>query len=172
MDILDSRKKQSEQGRPRTTLLKPILTLMEYVRGSDLYHVPNVSESFTSSPQILKEIGRLIMFDVLINNWDRLPLIWDNEGNLGNFFITKDPNRILVGIDQSVSSIAKTSPQFKTYIEKVNKVMNELVTIKHGEDTRCLFFIKNCFKNHLNYDLTETQLDLILEGMKQGAKVN
>ena len=28
----------------------------------------------------MKEIGKICALDVLLNNWDRLPLIWQNDG--------------------------------------------------------------------------------------------
>lgn len=37
------------------------------------------------------------MFDVFINNWDRFPLIWDHEGNLGNFLFTDNEGMPIVG---------------------------------------------------------------------------
>lgn len=37
------------------------------------------------------------MFDVLINNWDRLPIIWDNDGNIGNIMFASNPNAPIAG---------------------------------------------------------------------------
>lgn len=35
-------------------------------------------------------LGKIISFDVLINNWDRFPLIWNNDGNFENLLFTNN----------------------------------------------------------------------------------
>ena len=48
----------------------------------------------------LRELARLCLLDVVINNLDRLPVLWDNAGNLNNLMLGPDG---LVGIDQAVA---------------------------------------------------------------------
>jgi len=78
----------------------------------------------------LHDIGSLMAFDVLLNNWDRIPLIWDNEGNSGNFlFVKNDLQRPLVGIDQSCIAIVNWGPSkkgFDEYMTKVRALLQEL----------------------------------------------
>jgi hypothetical protein len=31
----------------------------------------------------LREIGHLLALDIFCNNWDRLPVIWNNDGSTG-----------------------------------------------------------------------------------------
>ena len=77
------------------------LLLMEYVSGIDLLHLdPNKAASLfkeTQGKENLKGIGKLIVLDFILNNWDRLPIIWDNEGNYANIMFQDDGS--VVGID-------------------------------------------------------------------------
>jgi len=72
----------------------------------------------------------LLSFDVLINNWDRFPFIWQHEGNAGNFlFLANDLSRPVVGIDQCVTSIEPMGDSLtsnKQYINKVKSLLQEL----------------------------------------------
>ena len=43
-------------------------------------------------------IGRILTLDLLLNNWDRLPIVWENEGNPNNIIFSKSGNAW--GIDQ------------------------------------------------------------------------
>lgn len=64
MRRLDLRKKQSEQGRVHSTLMKPILTVMEFIKGEDVYHHENVEKVMNENPLILQEIGdHFCLFD-------------------------------------------------------------------------------------------------------------
>lgn len=42
----------------------------------------------------LREIGRILSLDVLCNNGDRFPLIWDNRGNPGNVMMARGPGTV------------------------------------------------------------------------------
>jgi len=64
----------------------PIM-LMEYVSGSVLMGLSH--EEYLSSDVCCQEIGELLAFDLLINNYDRLPLVWNNTGNSGNIIFCK-----------------------------------------------------------------------------------
>lgn len=51
----------------------------------------------------LREVGKLVALDILCNNWDRIPLLWPNEGNVHNIFF--DPREGVFGIDNTVCPI-------------------------------------------------------------------
>lgn len=72
-------------------------------------------------------LGKILSYDVLINNWDRFPFLWrpgSDEGNIDNILFK--PGDLIVPavpIDQCISSIKNTGPSvtnFKTYVEKVS----------------------------------------------------
>ena len=44
----------------------------------------------------LEELGRVLALDVLCNNGDRFPLIWDNRGNPGNTMLATGAGKVRV----------------------------------------------------------------------------
>merc|ERR1712151_577683 len=68
--------------------------------------------------------GRFMAFDILINNFDRLPLTWSNEGNLGNIMLGSSSCAV-VGIDQCVNPI-KHPAGLSTYLRRVQQVVKTL----------------------------------------------
>ena len=49
-----------------------------------------------SGREHLREIGRLLVLDVLINNGDRFPLLWENRGNPGNLMFDSISGKVRV----------------------------------------------------------------------------
>lgn len=67
-----------------------MVQVMEFVKGKDLEQLgPRAMPIFRSEdgPRLLREMGRLICLDIVTNNWDRLPIIWDNEGRSFNLSV-------------------------------------------------------------------------------------
>mgnify|MGYP000954823155 FL=1 len=66
-------------------LNRPFYELIEYIRGIQL---PSLDyerfERIFTVEQNLIELGRLIGFDMIVNNSDRLPLYWSRQGNVDN----------------------------------------------------------------------------------------
>eukprot|EP00045_Choanoeca_perplexa_P009717 m.94794 g.94794 ORF g.94794 m.94794 type:complete len:358 (+) comp15004_c0_seq4:778-1851(+) len=54
----------------------------------------------------LKEVGRIAAVDMLLNNFDRTPLIWDHEGNANNMMFTSQG---VAAIDNATTGI--TNPE-------------------------------------------------------------
>jgi len=104
----------------------PILVAMEFVKGCPMNSVP--MDMFNDKNWILKamtEMGKYLIFDVIINNWDRYPLIWDHDGNIENFFfLVGNLDRPVVGIDQSVTSINDNN--IEAYMKKIEDLIEEI----------------------------------------------
>jgi len=129
LDILDQQK--PERLRRQHGIMKemPMVMLMEFVKGKE-FSTPGVCDLLCSDKshgqQRCYELGRLIMFDVFINNWDRLPIIWDSpEGNIDNILFLDSEKTPIIGIDQSVTSIIKPEEQIP-YFHKVRQLLTEL----------------------------------------------
>jgi len=125
---LDKNKKERFQGSYKATLQRPILFIMELV--ADNTQIDGLKEDL-SSKQVwgryaLLNLGKILAYDMLLNNWDRFPFLWrKDQGNVGNvLFVRKSVERPLVGIDQHVTSISE--PLNKEYFDKVNNVITEL----------------------------------------------
>jgi hypothetical protein len=86
-------------------------------------------------------LGRVLALDVLTNNFDRLPCIWNNKGNAGNVLFqgdagernkyclaTSEPHTA-IGIDNMVSCIdvAKFPKQHSEYVEKTSALLRGLL---------------------------------------------
>jgi len=91
---------------------------MEYVNGVDLESLsPDLAKETFGKESVLKEIGHLLVFDIMINNSDRLPCIWKNDGNLKNVLVSKGH---ICPIDHSVFCISEPS-NFENYIQRVKE---------------------------------------------------
>lgn len=79
------------------------LCIMEFVPGSVVQGVQgNQLLLSEAAPSILTQMGALVALDCLLNNVDRVPAIWLNDGNLSNVMVT---GTTVVGIDQQVNPI-------------------------------------------------------------------
>jgi hypothetical protein len=69
-------------------------------------------------------IGRIMAFDMLINMWDRIPLIWDNDGNDGNLFVH---NRKMYAIDNIAGAILdqEKAEEYQKKIEHLIEKVSE-----------------------------------------------
>jgi hypothetical protein len=74
------------------------------------------------------DIGSIAIFDILLNNWDRMPIwpIWKHEGNVGNLFFCKT-NKHCYAIDQSITFI--DNEKFKENYEKYTDSIIEFLKI-------------------------------------------
>eukprot|EP00930_Biecheleria_cincta_P095121 TRINITY_DN87144_c0_g1_i1.p1 TRINITY_DN87144_c0_g1~~TRINITY_DN87144_c0_g1_i1.p1 ORF type:complete len:449 (+),score=63.98 TRINITY_DN87144_c0_g1_i1:114-1460(+) len=88
--------------------------ILEFVNGPIMEGIDFVEtlqrQSHDAVEQFWQALGKLIAFDCIINNYDRLPLIWDNEGNLKNVMIdgcSVSRELRVVGIDQAVRAITR-----------------------------------------------------------------
>jgi len=110
---------------------------MEYVRGNSLASLSFSSEKLFSEKEGKKrlyDIGQLISIDVICNNWDRVPIIWPNNGNFENILIetidTSTPGKI-VGVDFGLTCIKQViynqnNLQYTQYLEKLQILIDEL----------------------------------------------
>lgn len=71
----------------------------------------------------LRRLGSLLAVDALLNNYDRLPCIWQNMGNTNNVMFMKNSGE-LISIDTAISAI--TSNAKLVYFETVADLVREL----------------------------------------------
>jgi hypothetical protein len=121
-------------------LNKTYLQVMEYVQSVELGSMTYEQAVTIFGPlgalskqgkQLLFEMGEMIGFDALINNSDRLPFVWQNNGNAANVLLALDERsssgRVVV-IDSLVSCI---NPKihlsgFHAYLEKIKHATKHL----------------------------------------------
>ncbi len=111
---------------------------------SNLQHEETlVNDCNPQTNQIWFDLGRIVVVDMLINNFDRLPCeVWDNHGNLNNVMILRIENTTrAVAIDQSVFCIDKQkfSENYCKYRSKVKSFFERI----HRRDAMLLQHIVN-----------------------------
>jgi hypothetical protein len=104
------------------------LLIMKYIVGTGIFELSDdpTEAAQIFSPKVLRSIGKSLVFDMLINNWDRIPAIWSNEGNGSNlmFSLAKGENASgkvinVVLIDQAVMVI-KGEDQVQDYFDSIS----------------------------------------------------
>lgn len=70
--------------------------------------------SGADAADLMQQIGGMIAVDMLINNFDRTPLIWNHQGNANNLMFTVTPDGpVLVAIDNTTQPIHNSDGEKK-----------------------------------------------------------
>jgi hypothetical protein len=103
------------ENKVNKELYRAFFVLMEFIAGS--VDLQDVDKELLETKEILQDIGRILVMDLVLNNWDRMPAgcMWKHEGNPNNMLFQKSTKRC-VAIDQSVTPV----------FEDVHKEGNEL----------------------------------------------
>jgi hypothetical protein len=87
----------------------------------------------------------LITLDIVCNNSDRLPALWDNTGNLEN--ITVSENSEIVGIDNGTACLNLNSPGFQRYQDRVSRFLGALLA-DPTQETPEIARVRTSIRNH------------------------
>jgi hypothetical protein len=74
----------------RLSMDRPFILLQEYIPAITLDKIGEkraercLSTNYADASSRLINIGRIVASDIFMNNMDRFPVIWDNDGNSGN----------------------------------------------------------------------------------------
>jgi hypothetical protein len=105
------------------------LGFIEFVNGPVMEGLEFVetlqSRSHADLQVFWEDVGKLVAFDCLINNYDRLPIIWDNDGNLKNVMVQNGTKLKVIGIDQAAHVIT-SKDGLKTYTQKLRHLVRAL----------------------------------------------
>jgi len=156
------------------TLLRPFLLLCEYLHGHHLHDTP---KDILHNQSILRDIGRVISVDLLLNQWDRFPCggVWNNEGNPNNIlFMDGDGHHSpsLRAIDNNITSIDPSTRQenFLSYKNKVEQVLREIIS-HPTEETAAIKVVRNFILQQSTHDIGEDGSVVIQEGVMDGVKI-
>lgn len=140
----------------KSKLNSPMLMLMEYIPSLSItYMGPQKAERiFGGNEERLINLGRIFAMDVLINNSDRYPIVWDNNGNPENLLLgvrtfngttakeLRDPFNMELGfgnfvaIDSRVNLLDRNCkyslPQLVKYEERINGFLKGLMGYVDG----------------------------------------
>eukprot|EP00051_Salpingoeca_urceolata_P001281 m.39733 g.39733 ORF g.39733 m.39733 type:complete len:326 (+) comp11306_c0_seq2:134-1111(+) len=110
-------------------LKRPFYMVMEFAEGRPL--AGQGLDDVVHDCDFAKQLGHLIAFDMFINNWDRFPAIWENEGNFMNALVQPGTGcaHRLVGIDQAITAISPSAHAtgFEKYASKVTTLLEALL---------------------------------------------
>jgi len=103
------------------------------------------------------DLGRLVAFDMLINNFDRLPLAWTNEGNLSNLMLGSSCGPV-VGIDQSITPMHAEG--LRLYASRVRQAV---VEARDGE-AGAFGAVRQAVYNNTAIELTHEEVGSLRSG--------
>eukprot|EP00054_Salpingoeca_dolichothecata_P027165 m.197774 g.197774 ORF g.197774 m.197774 type:complete len:396 (+) comp25882_c0_seq8:43-1230(+) len=101
------------------------LTKIDFDRAAQIFGKSGLSDN---GRKRLQEIGAVMLLDVLCNNGDRLPLIWDNRGNPGNIMFALGLGKI-ISLDNQIAPIDKSlhTDAFAEYLAKAKELVKSTV---------------------------------------------
>jgi len=118
---------ESDSLPVKSILRFEFLCVMEFLDGVGMMGMPAHDYlkklEGTAEPRPWRELGRLMAFDMLVNNLDRLPLAWSNEGNLSNIMLGSSVGTV-VGIDQGAAPI-KHEDGLQRFLQRVRQAVRE-----------------------------------------------
>jgi len=137
------------------------LGVMEYVNGP-----PLVELKACPNHDCLKQIGAILVLDVVMNNFDRMPFIWDNQGNAENILFSKQR---MFALDNRV--VCPTSRQARErHLSKVEQLCRDYS--KTGVEATQWADIAQFWETRtMMGKLDKKSLEAIAQGFEEAAKV-
>jgi predicted amidohydrolase len=155
--------------RAEKELHRPYLIVMEFIQGYDIFALPSafdLIDQFLNSHESLVQLGNIMALDILLNNWDRLPLIWDNDGNGANIVFTTSGNQVKIfAIDQAITSILNEVEGYEKYMQRVRDLIEDLTSPDWNVENSPLNKVVEYFKVCTGYTILPSGLDSIREGL-------
>jgi hypothetical protein len=164
--------------------------LLEFVKGVSVQGLEAHAYLKSLAPAALRgvwnQVGHLVALDGLINNFDRVPLLWDNDGNTANLLLQLDDNdeaRVsVIGIDQAVTAIIDHGPGLARYLDRVGVLArtafrgdwqadlldgagSEAFAANEWSVTRGLQRVREAFQVSCG---VEADLNALMEGLRDG----
>lgn len=114
-------------GRVRKALQFKGLLLVQFVRGTTLDEA--LFKSRTLHRKTLEALGRTLLLDMVLRNTDRMPLMFDHPGNLGNIMLQEmsfGPPRV-VAIDNT-PAVLRDGAGRDGYLEQVGLLLDSVLS--------------------------------------------
>lgn len=159
---------EDQEARSKVyTIFNPgAVHVMDFVAGRGWWDGYNPEQGWGKAPTpsleatTLKSLGRIIAMDMLINNYDRLPLVWMNEGNLANLLFVEQG---VVAIDNKVNSI-EHEEGLETYFKLVQQTVQQVRT---QTPAPCVLEFQK-FVRDSHYELDEKGLAVLQQALLDG----
>ena len=137
--------------------------LMDFVSGSTL--LDSKPESF-NRPKVLRDIGRCMAVDMALNCFDRIPIVWSNNGNPSNIMFSATEVHI---IDSAYNRVLDPK-MAEVRAEKVRACVIEAksgVLGEHAEIVRSFFENSTTEKIKLSDDQMKTIFKALYEACEE-----
>ena len=118
------------------------------------------------SESALVSLGRVIAADVIVNNFDRVPFVWSNSGNLGNVIVERDTQAV-VAVDQQTTAIVNVEGSAR-YLDAVRDAVAQVRD--QALDGSALRRVVDTLERTCGRELTRAQCQALLEGLTQGLR--
>jgi hypothetical protein len=152
--------KKDPLGRVASTLYEQNhLILMQYQAGVAIGSAPHERLVAALQGDNLRRIGAIMAFDVLVNNVDRLPLIWDHQGNAGNLML--DDDNAPVAIDGQLVGLRADSGRGE-YMERVRALLAAHAARAPGQAAPQFGAVRAALQAHCRVNIG-TEGELLLE---------
>jgi hypothetical protein len=109
-----------------------------------------------------RAMGSIIALDCLLNNVDRVPAIWDNDGNLSNIMVSGGDT--VIGIDQQVNAIAG-GPGRERYFQRVRDFVDDVQEESKGKDV--MTRIKTAILENCGVEMTQEHCQAVRDGARE-----
>ena len=165
-------------------LLRAQLLILELVKGNPLegnvgaktllsVAASQSADEVKKTQQRLQDLGEIMMVDVYLNNFDRVPLpCWSNDGNAGNVMVADGH---VVAIDSIVNTVDLSNSivqkRHALYLQKAEKLFTEIIEAKDGpsmEASQGFKAVQTFVLNSTGYSITADDYAEVRVGMLQG----
>lgn len=139
--------------------VKKHVAVLEFVNGAVLQGLVGQQCLKDGGDAVLAGLGSLVALDCLLNNVDRVPAIWNNDGNLSNVMVTSA--HVVIGIDQQINAITEPSARDRYF----TTVKDFVATSQHFRvaDASCIK-IRTAILENTGVELDDSSLQKVLSG--------
>jgi hypothetical protein len=113
----------------------------------------------TQMSQVLQSLGQLMAIDVLLGNCDRLPLLWNNQGNGGNVYFKCHGSSLGKAVNVDPQIVALMAPEIMAYRSAVSDLLGDSSNPERYQVIRT-FIVQST-----GYDLPADALGEIIHGL-------
>lgn len=164
--------KQEHLQRLRNSRIQG-LVFMELVKGYPLPACGIKVLAESSAKTLLHQMGEVVVLDMITNNFDRLPFIWTNFGNMENIMVQgnvrEDDGALTIAcIDQGTTCITNDDGHRK-YMERVRAGAVAACVDKSTTDPH-FTRLRNAIINGAGHDIGEEGCEVLMEGIHAGCR--
>ena len=176
----------------RRELDRAYALVMEYIPGFSLIDMgpSRLLPSLQHASPLFQQIGHILAGDLLVNNSDRIPLVWHNQGNANNLLFQLNPAELtlsqlqdlnfplevqrIVAIDSRCYCIPQgdniTKRNYESYMQRVEQFLVEIIGNLRGKEkeiTGLAPFLR-FFRDNGGLEVTFDQQMQLLKGLISG----